>query len=207
MGQTGIVNLLKGRIPETAIPYCLRLWEAYPFQFKLRKNRQTKVGDFTCRHGQTPRITVNEDLHPYLFLITYIHEVAHLLVHQQHGHRAEAHGTEWKLQFKALMRPVMTPEFFPPELLKGLEVHMADPMASTFSDPVITRLLRQYDLRASRTALLSDLPEGTIFAINGRWFKKGKLRRTRVLCKEVNSSRSYLVPVDAPVENAQLSLL
>lgn len=202
-----IHQLLQNRVPPNTLPYCLQLWQASPFHFKLRKSRQTKVGDFTCKHGQTPQITVNEDLHPYVFLITYIHEVAHLVVHQRFGHRAEAHGFEWKEQFKQLMRPVMNTETFPERLLRGLEVHMADPMASTFSDPDITKLLRSYDARAAHVTLLSDIPEGSVFALNGRWFKKGKIRRTRVLCKEVHSKRNYLVPVDAPVQNAQLSFL
>lgn len=205
--QERISQLLLNRVPEPSLSYCLQLWQTFPFRFKLRKSRQTKVGDFSCRQGQTPQITVNEDLHPYLFLITYIHEVAHLVVHQQFGHRAEAHGTEWKEQFKALMRPVMNTSVFPSELLRGLEVHMADPMASTFSDSEITKLLRSYDARAVNVTLLSDIPEGSIFALNGRWFKKGKIRRTRVLCREMHSKRNYLVPVDVPVQNAQLSLL
>lgn len=205
--QERISQLLQNRVPEPSLSYCLQLWQTFPFRFKLRKSRQTKVGDFSCKHGQTPQITVNEDLHPYLFLITYIHEVAHLVVHQQFGHRAEAHGTEWKEQFKALMRPVMNTSVFPSELLRGLEVHMADPMASTFSDSEITKLLRSYDARAVNVTLLSDIPEGSIFALNGRWFRKGKIRRTRVLCKEMHSKRNYLVPVDVPVQNAQLSFL
>jgi SprT protein len=205
--QQGILSLLQNRVPNSALAYCNQLWAQAPFHFKLRKSRQTKVGDFTCRQGQTPQITVNEDLHPYQFLITYVHEVAHLHVHRQWGHKAEAHGTEWKTEFQVLMAPILNEEIFPPTLLNGLREHLADPMASTYSDPVITRLLRSYDPRASQVILLSDIPEGSVFALNGRWFRKGKIRRTRVLCKEVHSKRNYLVPVDAPVQNAQLSLL
>ncbi len=203
----GIAPLLQNRVPDVALPYCLQLWADSPFQFKLRKARQTKVGDFSCRPGATPQITVNEDLHPFVFLITYIHEVAHLHVHKTFGSRVEAHGSEWKKRFQLLLEPVMHEGVFPPRLLEGLRVHMADPMASTFSDPVITRLLRSYDARASQLTLLSEIPEGSVFSLNGRWFRKGKIRRTRVLCKDMHSRRSYLVPVDAPVQNVQLSLL
>lgn len=205
--QRTILPLLQDRVPAPALDYCHQLWIRSPFQFKLRKSRQTKVGDFTCRQGQTPQITVNEDLHPFQFLITYVHEVAHLHVHQRHGHKAEAHGQEWKSEFQLLMAPLLTEHIFPGTLLTGLREHMADPMASTYSDPAITRLLRSYDPRASQAILLSDIPEGSIFALNGRWFRKGKIRRTRVLCKEVHSKRNYLVPVDSPVQNAQLSFL
>jgi hypothetical protein len=202
-----LVQMLQGRVPEPSLAYCLQLWADTPFRFKLRKSRQTKVGDFSCRPGAVPQITVNDDLHPYTFLITYIHEVAHLHVYRVFGHRVEAHGAEWKKRFQQLMEPVMHEGVFPARLLEGLRTHMADPMASTFSDPAITRLLRSYDQRASQLTLLSDIPEGSIFSLNGRWFRKGKVRRTRVLCKEVHSKRNYLVPVDVPVQNVQLSLL
>jgi SprT protein len=205
--QSGISVLLHHRVPEASLSYCLQLWHDSPFQFKLRKARQTKVGDFTCRHGEAPQITVNEDLHPYLFLITYVHEVAHLHVHKHFGRRAEAHGEEWKAEFRLLMEPVLNEEVFPLKLIQGLREHLRDPAASTFSDSEITKLLRSYDPRAVHVTLLSDIPEGSVFALNGRWFKKGKIRRTRVLCREMQSKRSYLVPVDAPVQNAQLSLL
>ena len=83
---------------------------------------------------------------------------------------------------------------------------MANPMASSFSDSILTAELRKYDQRQAKVTLLSQLAEGTIFGLHGRWFKKGKLKRTRVLCREINSRRNYLVPADAPVEHAQLSL-
>lgn len=197
---------LEPRIPEKAFDYCRGLWQQDPFQFKLRKSRITKVGDFICRPGRVPQITVNADLHPFAFLITYIHEVAHLQVHKSFGYRAGAHGKEWKQTFQKLMGPLLSEEIFPAELLKILQRHMANPMASSFSDSILTAELRKYDQRQAKVTLLSQLAEGTIFGLHGRWFKKGKLKRTRVLCREINSRRNYLVPADAPVEHAQLSL-
>jgi SprT protein len=71
----------------------------------------------------------------------------------------------------------------------------------------LTKALRSFDDKAHNDIVLSDLPEGSTFQLNGRYFKKGKLRRTRILCKEVNSKRQYLVPAEALVSNVQLSLL
>jgi hypothetical protein len=199
--------ILQKHLPAPALNYCLELWYFYKFDFKLRKTRLTKIGDFTFRTGKTPRITVNQDLHPFLFLTTYIHEVAHLEVHQKFGHRIEAHGNEWKNCFKDLINPLLTNEIFPGDLLEGLRIHMADPMATTFSDPLLTKIFRKYDERASAVTLLSEIPAGSIFCLRNRWFKKGETRRTRVLCRELKSKKNYLVPLDAPVENVQLSLL
>lgn len=202
-----IQTTLRKHIPSPAVPYCYQLWAQQPFQFKLRKTRQSKVGDFSYKHGQTPQITINDDLHPYLFLITFVHEVAHLRVHHQHGNKAEAHGDEWKDTFKELLQPVMTHEIFPDKLLRGLVRHMSNPKASTFSDPVMTQLLREADPKWSRQTLLSELPEGSLFGLNGRWYRKGELQRTRVLCVELKTKKKFLVPADMPVQSAQLSLL
>lgn len=202
-----LTNILNTHIPAPAIPYCLQLWQSTPFKFKLRKARQSKVGDFSCKHGQTPQITVNDDLHPFLFLITYIHEVAHLHVHQRYGHRAEAHGEEWKDTFRILLDPVMNREIFSDKILRGLKRHMVNPKASTFSDAELTELFRSVDTKWSRATLLSEIPEGSLFGLHGKWFRKGALQRTRVLCLELKTKRKFLVPADMPVENAQLSLL
>lgn len=202
-----IEEILATHVPQQAVHYCCRLWQEMPFSFKLRNARHSKVGDFTCRTGHTPQITVNRDLHPYLFLMTYVHEVAHLRVHHRHGHRAEAHGEEWKQLFTLLMAPLLTEEIFPQPLLSGLQKHMISPKASSFSDSELMQLFRSVDQRSAEAVLLSNIPEGSVFHLQGRWFKKGKLRRTRVLCREVKTRRQYLVPVDAVVSNAQLALL
>jgi SprT protein len=202
-----IQSILQKHVPPSALNYCLELWYFYKFDFKLRKSRLTKIGDFTFRTGKTPRITVNQDLHPFMFVTTYIHEVAHLETHQKFGHRIEAHGLEWKSCFKELLNPLLTKAVFPDDLLEHLLAHMADPMATTFSDPTLMRVFRKYDERALAVTLLSEIPTGSIFSLRNRWFKKGETRRTRVLCQEIKSKKKYLVPLDAPVENVQLSLL
>ncbi|MBL7877238.1 MAG: transcription elongation protein SprT [Cyclobacteriaceae bacterium] len=199
-------NLLEQHIPASAVNYCVELWVQKPFLFKLSKKRTSKSGDFTCIQGRNPRITINKDLHPFEFLITYVHEAAHHHVHKNYGFRAEAHGTEWKRTFQELLAPLLTENVFPKDLLGCLSQHMSNPKASTYSDSDLTKLLRSKDPRTAMATLLSELPEGSVFDLNGRWFKKGKLQRTRVLCLEVKSKRQFLVPADVPVGHAQLSI-
>lgn len=207
MDSRKIESILVQHIPAKAVDYCTSLWQELPFDFKLRKSRVSKVGDFTCRFGKSPQITINRDLHPYLFLMTYVHEVAHLRVHKRVGFRAEAHGEDWKATFQTLMASLLIQEIFPEPLLTGLKKHMTSPKASSFSDSELTQLFRSVDRRELNTVLLSHIPEGSVFHLHGRWFKKGKLRRTRVLCHEVKTRRQYLVPADAAVSNTQLALL
>jgi SprT protein len=207
MEEEKVKKLLQQHVPIAAAEYCFDLWKTYRFVFKTKKARQSKVGDFTFRPGQRQQITINHDLHPYLFLTTYIHEVAHLIVHGQHGRKAEAHGQEWKTEFKKLLEPLLSEEVYPRPLLTLLRKHMVNPKASSYSDSKLTAAFRSYDVLKAKVMVLSQLPEGSIFRLQKRWFKKGETKRTRVLCLEVKTRRQYLVPADAEVGSAQLALL
>lgn len=207
MNSELVFSTLTSHVPAPSIEYCLSLWQRHPFEFKLTKTRQSKVGDFTTRSFRKPRITLNHDLNPFLFLITYIHEVAHYHVLLKFGHRVEAHGDEWKGTFKDLMEPMLQESVFPAEILHELRSHMANPKASSFADSKLTKILRQYDPEHTQQIALEEVPEGSIFKLNGKYFKKGKIRRTRVLCREVKTKRQYLVPTDALISDVQLSLL
>lgn len=208
MDPQKIYSILQAHLPTQALPYCYGLWHETSFELKITRTRQTKVGDFTSRRNIAhPRITLNHELNPFLFLITYVHEVAHLRVHLQYGNRVDPHGEEWKTRFRMLMQPLLSRDIFAEDIYIELTRHMANPKASSFADSELTKVLRRYDKGASQYATLSEIPEGSIFRFQGRFFKKGKIRRTRVLCHEVKSKRDYLVPADVLVSNVQLSLL
>jgi SprT protein len=195
-------------VPNAAVEYCFQLWRESPFELKITKSRNTKVGDFTSKGSRAhPRITLNNDLNPYLFLQTYVHEVAHLRVYLKLGNRVDPHGEEWKSTFTDLMIPIMWENIFPEKVLHELRRHMINPKASSYADPRLIEAFRRFDKNASQFIILSQLPEGSIFQFQKRFFKKGKLRRTRILCQELKSKRNYLVPSDALVNNVQLSLL
>lgn len=208
MNPEKIYATLQSHLPSAALQYCYQLWLETPFQLKITRTRQTKVGDFTSKRSVAhPRITLNHELNPFLFLITYIHEVAHLRVHLHYGGRVDPHGEEWKNSFRILMHPMLDGDIFEEDILTELRRHMANPKASSFADTDLTKALRRYDKDAAQYATLSDIPEGSIFRFQGRFFKKGKIRRTRVLCHEVKTKRHYLVPADVLVSGVQLSLL
>ena len=203
-----VFGILTQHVPLLAVDYTFQLWTQTAFELKLSRKRESKVGDFTFkRNSAIQRITLNHDLNPYLFLITYIHEVAHLRVHLHYGNRLEPHGSEWKKVFQNLMLPVLKENVFPPEILHILLRHMRNPKASSFADRELTLALRKFDVGSSKQVMVSELPEGSIFKLQGKYFKKGKLKRTRVLCHEIKSKRLYLVPAEATVSDVQLSLL
>ena len=189
-----LYKILQKQVPENAVHYCLDLWSSIPFHFKVTRKRSTKLGDYRFDHRNgSHSITVNFDLNKYSFLITYIHEVAHLLTTERYGRKSQAHGKEWKTCLKELMEPVLSELIFPVEVLSPLRKHMKNPKASTYADPVLVHALRIHDEEETDLVPLSILEEGDIFEFNKRMYKKLSLRRTRVLCQQADSSRKYLI--------------
>ena len=207
MSPKSIISTLSSHLPEASVDYCVSLWNQHPFELKLTKRRFSKVGDFCASRGKAPLITLNNDLNPYLFLLTYVHEVAHHFVHKKFGSRIEPHGKQWKDEFRELMQPLLKESAFPSEILHELHRHMNDPKASSFADTALTNSLRRYDPEHINSVQLSEVAEGSVFKLQGKYFKKGKLRRTRVVCREMKTRRLYLVPADSLVGDVQLSLL
>lgn len=193
-------------VPSLAVAYCEHLHQVYKFDFALSRPRQSRLGDFTVKPGFVPRITVNSNLNPYNFLITYLHEVAHHVVHTQHRGRGRKrvapHGIEWKREFEILLVPVMNDQIFPSEILTPLLRYAKNPKASTSGDTVLYNAVKKYDdqtLNSNKVALL-HLLEGSNFVFHNRQFVKGALRRTRVLCIDKASQRRYTIPAHALVE-------
>ena len=66
-------------------------------------------------------------------------------------------------------------------------------------------ILKTFDAEPPAGTPVHDLAEGTVFQLKNLSFIKGKLRRTRYICKEINSGRNYLVAKNAhvfPIENS-----
>ncbi|MFC5626303.1 SprT-like domain-containing protein [Algoriphagus winogradskyi] len=189
-------QILLKKIPLSAVNYAVDLWTKEQFSFQTTASRKTKLGDFRFRSDRTIQtITINADLNPYQFLLTYIHEVAHLHAYVRYGQSITPHGMEWKAIFQQLMLPLLSTAVFPIDLLIPLRKHMSNPKASSSRDLFLMKEMSKYDEKISNSDVifLSDLKPGNRFFLSGREFEKGETRRTRVLCEEVNSGRKYLI--------------
>lgn len=194
--------LLGKHVPSAAVAYCLGLWQEHPFSFKITRSRSSCLGNYKYEAGKHT-ITVNNDLNRYSFLVTFIHEVAHM--HVQLGiktfrKRPQPHGKEWKSAFQNIFLPVLNEEVFPLELLAVLSSHMRNPAASSTRDPVLMKALRAYDERPEEAFHLEEVGRGESFLFKGRVFKKIEERRTRALCLEVRTQRKYTIPLMAEVK-------
>lgn len=187
-------------VPIEAVPYCNTLYNNLGFEFKVKKSRQTKLGDYRYdRKTGKHTITINNDLNPYSFLITYLHEVAHLVTFNEHGHRVQPHGVEWKDNFIKTLQPTLNETTFPKEVLNILKKHLNSPKASSCSDPVLYQILKKYDLN-SDDIFLHEVPKGATFLFNEKAYIKQETRRTRVLCTEKATGKKYLISKVAAVK-------
>jgi hypothetical protein len=199
----GLLHLFKTHLPEKSIPYCTKLWQETPFSLHVKKPRSTKLGDFRYRKDRKfQTITLNSDLNPYQFLLTYIHELAHLRAFEKHGIHHAPHGHEWKKLFQELMDPILTEIVFPRDLLVPLKLHLRNPSASSARDLFLMKEMSKYDKRTSLSEeiFLSDLTTGNTFILSGRKFRKGETRRTRIICEEIGSGKKFLVSRLAKVQ-------
>jgi hypothetical protein len=59
--------------------------------------------------------------------------------------------------------------------------------------------LRQADTKPFGQVLLQDVPEGAPFRLAKKTFVRGTFRRTRIVCKEVETGKAYAILAHALV--------
>ncbi|NBL63619.1 sprT domain-containing protein [Flavobacterium sp. NST-5] len=187
-------------LPEHAVEPVFELIVANEVHLKIVNERMTRHGDY--RKGPTGKheITVNSSLNKYKFLMTLIHEIAHLVAFKKFGRNIKPHGNEWKYTFQQLMVPFIRPEIFPMQLLPLLARHFRNPSASSDTDTTLSLALKQFDLQSDKNYIF-EIPYGTVFRIyNGKIFRKGPQRTKRFECVELNTGKIYLFNPNAEVE-------
>lgn len=181
-------------LPEGAFEGVAAYLYEHRVHLTITRERRTVLGDY--RHAlrdRNHRISVNGNLNKYAFLITLIHELAHLVTFEQYGHRVAAHGKEWKQVYRILLQQFLGRGLFPEDVEQALLRSLHNLPASSCADEPLMRVLRNHDHPDERGLLVEEVPEGALFAIEGgRIFKKGKKLRKRYQCKEVATGKLYL---------------
>lgn len=188
------LEAIKRYIPANAAAPILDYLNHYKVHLTITRERKSVLGDY--RHAtasHTHRISINGNLNKYSFLITLIHELAHLVTFIQFKHAVDPHGKQWKNIYASLLKDFLDPGIFPEDILASLKQSMHDLPASSCSDEKLMRVLRKYDHVQPGFILIEQIPEGQVFdAGNGKLFKKGKKLRKRYQCQEVGTGRIYL---------------
>ncbi|MEE9350499.1 MAG: sprT domain-containing protein [Flavobacteriaceae bacterium] len=186
-------------IPEASINLVENLLEKYAFNLIIKNNRKTKHGDFRPLPNGFYQITINNDLNIYRFVITLVHEIAHLKTFKEQKKRVKPHGIEWKLNFQHLMLPFLNLAIFPKEILILLAQYLRNPKASTDSDIQLSLALKGYDEKTNKNFIF-EIPMHSKFTHNNRTFIKGNKRRVRYKCMEISSKKEYLFHPNAEVD-------
>ena len=191
--------------PEASVPYCMHLWETYKVQFRISPPRSSIYGNYRFRNG-VHEISVNGNLNQEAFLVTYLHEVAHLLVRIRHGNRVLPHGPEWKQNFRELMQPVLSELVFPEPALSALKDHLQNPAATSCSDPVLHKLLG-YENRGTivddNTIEVCELGPGDVFIFRSHRYLWIQKNQKRIECQQIETKRNYRFRADVRVQRTE----
>ena len=197
------LHALANYLPDGAFEPVVQLIHQYKVHLTVTRERKSVLGDY--RHpflGSNHKITVNGNLNKYEFLITLLHELAHLLCFEQYRNRVEAHGKEWKNIYGSLLKAFIDLDFFPEDIRKSLKKTLLNPAATANGETALLLVLRRYNpVQKAGVVVLAHLADGTLFKeIKGRTFRKIKLRRKRIECVEIATGNIYLFSALSEVE-------
>lgn len=184
-------------IPTNAIDLLKELTDRYDVKYKIVNQRHTKHGDFRKLANGTFQISINNNLNPYQFLLTLVHEIAHYVTFKEYG-RVQPHGSEWKSIFQRLMLPFLQPSIYPNEMLAPLAHYLKNPKASTDSDLKLSLALKKNTAEKGKIFIF-ELPNNSIFVYKNKIYRKGNKRNTRFECLQLDTNRIYLFKQHAEV--------
>ena len=175
----------------------------YKIHLTVTQHRKSILGDYRNRkHFSNHRISINGSLNKYSFLVTLLHEIAHLLTFEKYGNRVMAHGNEWKNIYGSLLKQFVENKIFPPDIEKELLSSLKNPAASSCAEDDLIRVLRKYDTNRNGYKLVEEIPLNGLFKIDdGKIFKKGEKQRKRFKCEEIRTGKIYLF---SPVYEVEL---
>ena len=196
------LKALEKYLPPHTFDAVIEYLNIYKVHLTVARERKSILGDYRHRtHVENHRISVNGNLNEYAFLITLLHELAHLLTFEKYGNRVQSHGKEWKHIFGQLLSQFIQHKIFPSDINNALVQSLHNPAASSCSDELLLRTLKKYDKHGVHLVFVETVAEGALFKTHdGRVFKKGEKLRKRYKCVEVATKRVYLFSAVYEVE-------
>lgn len=201
------ISTLQDYLPEGTYEPVLAYLQQYKVHLTVTRERKSILGDYRHRHmDKNHRISVNGNLNKYAFLITLLHELAHLLTFEKYGNRVSAHGKEWKQVFSQLLAVFIEKNVFPQDIRSALLQSLHDPAASSCADEVLLRALKKYDAGSGHLVFVESLADGSLFKTHdGKVFRKIEKVRKRFKCEEVRTKKLYLFSPVYEVERLDLN--
>ncbi len=192
--QQAPLSSLEDYIPEGSSSLIFEYLKLYKVHLTITRSRKTVLGDYRHAMGtKNHRISVNGNLNKFSFVITLIHEIAHLVTFLQFNNGVLAHGKEWKQIYRELLVRFLVIKIFPRDIQQALENSLQNLPASSCADEGLMRVLKRYDTKEKELVMVEQVEEGFLFEIDrGKLFKKGKRLRKRFQCVEVETGKLYL---------------
>lgn len=186
-------EVLAGYLPEGCVEPVVDWFNRRPVVLRITRSRSSKLGDFRSGTATiSPVITINNDLNPYRFLITLLHEMAHAEVYFSYKRRMAPHGWEWKEEYRRLAIPFLEPGLLPEMIRITFYKYLINPKASSSADVHLLYALKEYD-KPGEGVPVFKLNSGTLFALpNGSVFRKGEKRRKLYKCECIDNRKTYL---------------
>ena len=148
-------EILDKYLPGAAVPLILEWLTGSNVQLHITRSRTTKLGDYRSPYGvKYHKISVNHDLNKYQFLLTLVHELAHLKTFEAFKNRVKPHGKEWKANFRDLMQPFLNEDVFPDDLLPVVRKYMVNP--SSGLSPLATGCANSPQLKGEASKVISQ---------------------------------------------------
>jgi SprT protein len=188
------IHHLQNFLPPATYDAVLQYLQLYKVHLTVARERKSILGDYRHRtHFNNHRISVNGNLNKFSFLITLLHELAHLLTFERFGNKVLSHGREWKLIYGKLLEQFIQNKIFPVDIERELLISLKNPAATSCAEEGLIRVLRKYDDVKTHVRLVEEIPANNLFRCNdGRVFKKGEKMRKRFKCIDVKTGKVYL---------------
>lgn len=204
MKQEAPMQALSRYLPEGTFGQVMDYLREYKVHLTITRERQSLLGDY--RHPDSRgghRISVNGNLNKYSFLITLLHEIAHLITYMYHRNEVASHGKEWKQAFSHILKQFVGKGYLPEDVEQALRQSIRNPAASSCADEDLMRILRRYDAGKENHFFVEQLVPNQLFKTkDGRVFRRGEKIRKRYRCEEIATKRVYLF---SPVYEVELA--
>ena len=192
--QEAPLAALHAYLPAGAYATVMHYLHHYKVHLTVTKERKSILGDYRFAvHGKNHRISVNGNLNTFAFLITLLHELAHLVAFVRFGNRIASHGKEWKAVYGEILQEFLLLGIFPPDITHEIKTTMQSPAAGSCAEDGLIRVLRKYDPKEDHKRLVEEIDVNASFRTDdGRIFKRGDQLRKRIRCMEIKTGRIYL---------------
>ncbi len=188
------LQALSEYLPPNTFDAVAHYLQQYKVHLTVARERKSVLGDYrNAVSNKTHRISVNGNLNAHAFLITLLHELAHLLTFEAFGNRVASHGKEWKVIYGNLLAQFISNHVFPKDIEQELLKTLHNPGASSCAEDGLMRVLKKYDERKNGYLMIEEIaPQQSFKLKDGRIFVKGEKLRKRYRCAEVGTKKIYL---------------